>query len=69
MKIILSEFCKQQLSVQQYFNLLDGKINDLKTDAKASIFERLELLTNIKYVTTNSHPDAMRHLIKEIIEL
>ena len=68
-KVVIYDFRKQRLSVQQDFNLLSGKINDLKTDAKASRFERLELLTNIKYVTTNSHPDAMRHLIKEIIEL
>ena len=62
-------FFKQRLSVQQYFNLLEGKLNDLKTDSKASIIERLEIITKIKDVTTNAHPDAMRHLIKDSIDL
>ena len=48
---------------------MDGKLNDLKTDARASRVERLELLTKIKDVATNSHPDSTRHLIKESIEL
>ena len=49
--------------------MLDGKLNDLKTDAKASRVERLELINKIKYVATNAHPDSMLHLIKESIEL
>ena len=48
---------------------MDGKLNDLKTYAKASRIERLELLTKINYVTTNTHPDTIWYLIKEIIEI
>ena len=48
---------------------MDGKLNDFKTDAKASRVEMLELLTKIKDVATKSHPDATRHLIKKSIEL
>ena len=46
-----------------------GKINDFKTDYKASRIERLELLTKINDVATKFHPDAIRYLIKEIIEI
>ena len=67
MKVIISGFCKQQLSVQQDFNLLGRKINDLNTDAKASIVGRLERLTKIKDVAKNAHPDVMQNLIKESI--
>ena len=35
-KVVISGFSKQILSVQQDFNLLYGKLNDLKTDAKVS---------------------------------
>ena len=49
--------------------MLDGILNDIKTDAKASRVERLELLTKDKDVATNAHPDAMQHLGKGIIEL
>ena len=66
---VLSGFCKHILSVQQDFNLLDAKLNDLKNDAKASRIEILGLLTKIKDVSTNAHTDTMRHLIKESIEL
>ena len=69
MKVVLSYFCKQQLPVQQDFNLLDGKLNEIKTDAKAYRIDRLELLTKINDVATNAHPDAMPHLIKDSIEL
>ena len=69
MKFVISDFSKQRLSVQQDFNLLDGKLNYFKTDAKASIVERLEILNKIKYVATDAHPDVMRNLIKDIIEL
>ena len=69
MKAVLYDFSKQQISVQQDFNLLDGKLNYLKTDSKASRVERLELLTKIKDIATNAHPDAMWHLFKESIEL
>ena len=37
-KLVLSDFSKQQLSVQHDFNMLDGKLSDLKTDSKASRF-------------------------------
>ena len=57
MKVVLSDFRKQRLSIQQYFNMLDGEINDLKTDASAYRVERLELVTKIKDVATNTHPD------------
>ena len=69
MKFVISDFSKQRLSVQQDFNLLDGKLNDPETDAKSSIVERLKLLTKIKDVAKNDHPDVMRNLIKESIEL
>ena len=69
MKVVLSDFSKQRLSVQQDFNLLDGKLNYFKTDAKASRVERLDILNKIKYVATDAHPDVMRNLIKDIIEL
>ena len=69
MKFVLSYFFKQRLSVQHDFNLLDGKLNDLNTDDKATRVERLELRTKIKDVATNAHPNAMRHLIKDSIEL
>ena len=59
----------QRLSVQQDFNLLEGKLNDLKTGSKASIIERLEIINKIKDVATNAHPGAMRHLIKDSIDL
>ena len=68
-KVVIYDFRKQRLSVQQDFNLLDGKINDLKTDSKYSRVERLELLTKNKDVVTKSHPDAMQYLIKESIEI
>ena len=48
---------------------MDGKLNDLKTEAKSSRVVRLGPLTNIKDVTTNVHPDAVRHLMKKIIKL
>ena len=48
---------------------MDRKLNELKTGAKASRIERLELLTKIEDFETNSHPAAMRNFIKEIIEL
>ena len=67
MKIIIYDFLKKQISVHHYFNLLGGKLNDLKTDAKPSIVERLEILTKIKDVVTNAHPDTKRYLIKESI--
>ena len=69
MKVVLYDFRKQGLSVQQYFNLFDGKLDDLNTEAKDSIVERLERLTKIKDVATNAHPDSMLRLIKENIEL
>ena len=69
MVVVLSDFSKQRLSVQQNFNLLGGKLNDLKNDSKASIIERLELFRKIKGVATNAHPDVMRHLIKESIDI
>ena len=43
-KVVLSNFCKHRLPAQQNFNLLDGKLNDLKTDVKASIVERLDII-------------------------
>ena len=49
--------------------MLDGKLNDLKTDDKASRIERLDLVTKIKDVATNAHPDATQHLIKKSINL
>ena len=60
MKVVLSDFLKQQPSVQQDFNLLGGKLNDLKTGAKAYRVERLDLHTKIKDVATNAHPDTTR---------
>ena len=48
---------------------MDGKLNEIKTDAKAYRIDRLELLTKINDVATNAHPDAMPHLIKDSIEL
>ena len=67
MAIVLSNFFKQHLSVQQYFNLLEGKLNDLKTDAKVSRIESLGLLTKFNDVATNTHPDAIRYFIQDII--
>ena len=49
--------------------MLDGKLNDLKTDDKASRIERLELINIINYFETNAHPDAIQNLIKQNIEL
>ena len=69
MTAVISVFCKQRLSVQRYFNMLDRKLNDLKTHYKASRTERLELLAKINDVATNAHPDAIRYLIKENIEI
>ena len=69
MKVVLSDFRKQWLSIQQYFNMLDGEINDLKTDASAYRVERLELVTKAKDVAKNAHTDAMWNLIKESIDL
>ena len=57
----LSDFFKHLLSVKQNFILLDGKLNDLKTDAEDSRFERFELLTRSKGVAINANPDAMWH--------
>ena len=37
MTVVLYDFFNQRLSSQQYFNLLDRKSDDLKTDAEASI--------------------------------
>ena len=68
MTVVLSDFCNHRLLVQQDFNLLEMKQNDLKTDDKSSRSERLELLTKINDVATNSHPDAIWYLIKESIE-
>ena len=45
------------------------KLIDLKTDAKASRIERLELLTKINYVAKNANRNAIQYVIKEIIEL
>ena len=64
MTAVISDFSKQRLSIQQYFNLMDGKLNELKTGAKSSRIERLELITKFNDVSTNAHPDAMRYLIK-----
>ena len=69
MKVVLSDFLNQQLSVQQNFNMLDGKLNELKTDAKYPRIERLEILSKIKNVATNAHPESMRHLIKRRIDI
>ena len=69
MKIVIYDFPKKQISVHHHFNLLGGKLNDLKTDAKPSIVERLEILTKIKYVATNAFPDAMWDLMKESIDI
>ena len=69
MKIVISDFRKKRISVQHYFNLLDRKLNELNTDAKASRTERLEIITKIKYVAKNAHPDAMQNLMKESIDL
>ena len=69
MKVVISDFCKQWIFIQQDFDMLDGKLNDLKTEAKASRVKRLELLTKIKDIATNPHPYYMWHLIKESIEL
>ena len=44
MKVFISDFRKQQLSVQHHFKLLDGKLNYLNTDAEASRVEMLELI-------------------------
>ena len=41
---VLSDSHKPRISVQQDFNLLVDKLNDLKNDAKSSIIERLELV-------------------------
>ena len=41
---VLFDLHKQCLSVQHDFNLLDEKLNDLKTDSKSYIMERLELV-------------------------
>ena len=68
-KVVFSNFCNQRLSFQHDFNMLDGKINDLNTDAKSSRVERLEILIKIEDAVTNHHPDAMRHLIKESIDI
>ena len=69
MKVVLSDFLKQQLSVRQIFNMLDRKLNDINTDAKSSRVEILELLSKIRDIATNAHSGVMRHLIKERIEL
>ena len=54
--------CAEKSSIfQQDFNLLDGKLNDLNTDAKSSRVEGFDFVTNIKDVATNAHPDAMRN--------
>ena len=45
------------------------KLNYLITDAKSSRTEILEPLTKIKEIAINAHTDAMRHLIKDIIEV
>ena len=66
---VLYDFFKQRLSVQLDFNLLDRKLNEINTNSKAYIIERLELLTKINYISTNAHPDAIRYLIREIIEI
>ena len=60
MKVFIYDFRKQQLSAQQDFNMLGGKLNDLKTGAKAYRVERLDLHTKIKDVATNAHPDTTR---------
>ena len=41
MEVVLSDFCKQRLSVQQDFNLMDEKLNDPKTYSKDSRVEML----------------------------
>ena len=64
MTAVLSDFHNHSLSIKQGFNMLERKINNLKTDAKASRIERLELLTKINDVSTKAHPDAIRYLIK-----
>ena len=69
MTAVLSDFHNHSLSIQQGFNMLERKINNLKTDAKASRIERLELINIINYFETNAHPDAIQNLIKQNIEL
>ena len=49
--------------------MLDRKLNNLKTDYKTYRFERLELLTKINDLATNTRIDAIQYLIKESIKL
>ena len=49
--------------------MLDRKLNNLKNEYKTYRFERLELLTKINDLATNTRIDAIQYLIKERIKL
>ena len=49
--------------------MLDRKLNNLKNEYKTYRFERLELLTKINDLATNTRIDAIQYLIKESIKL